>query len=88
MAKTEQQEFILAAHDLAHAAPAYWEKFMEAFDAYVGDHCIEAIQSPMETAHVARGRAQAMLALLNVLKELDARQRAIQESRSRQIKRP
>lgn len=88
MTKDQQHKFLIAAHELSHGAPNEWRAFLSAFAEYTQELCVDAVQSPSDNAHVARGHAQGMLSMLTLFKELDARYLAVQESRSRHPKRP
>lgn len=84
MSKTQEQELLLAAHDLQTRSPEAWRAFATALTDYATAKCIEAVQSPVDAALVAHGRAQALLALNDALHDLDGRVEAIKKGRSRQ----
>lgn len=78
MAKNDTQDLLIAAHDLKGYAPNSWIAFTKALEVYAQNKCVEAVNAPMENAHVSRGHAQALLALLHTLSDLDGRYDAIQ----------
>lgn len=78
MAKSDVQDLLLAAHDLKGYAPNSWTAFIKALETYTQNKCVEAINAPNENAHVSRGHAQALLALLHTFSDLDGRYDAIQ----------
>jgi hypothetical protein len=81
--KTTQHEFLLAAHELSTVAPGSWERFVKTFSAITQERCIQAVQAPMDSAHVARGHAQALLSLADTFTDLEARVRVIQNMKSK-----
>ena len=61
------KDLVLAAANLARAAPERWKNFMDALAAYTEDKGIECIQSPIDMLQVAQGRAQGLAALGRLL---------------------
>lgn len=83
MSKLEQQELLLAAHNLSTTSLSVWTEFRSAFDAYTQAKSLEAIYSPIDNAHVARGHAQALLELKRMFDELDERVHTIKTARAK-----
>jgi hypothetical protein len=86
MDRATEQEFIRAAFNLSQVSHAAWSEFMSAYKKYAQQACIEAVRAPNETALTAHGRAQGLLALGELLDDLDSRAASIakqKESASR-----
>lgn len=83
MSKEAEQTLVLTAHDMKTMSPQLWAEFVRALDDYALAKCVEAVNAPLDLAHVARGHAQGIMALSLALKDLDARAAAIQKHRKR-----
>jgi hypothetical protein len=60
-----------------------WTDFVRALDDYALIKCVEAVNAPLDQAHVARGHAQGLMALSMLFQDLDARAAAVQKFRQR-----
>lgn len=61
---------VLAANDLAMAAPVQWEAFTKAFQQMCGEYSRRAVESSIQDMQVVHGRAQGLLAIERDLNEL------------------
>ena len=62
-----------AMFHLSNAAPEQWETFKKEFEIYTQRTCQDAIRSHVDVALVAQGRAQSILQLNDIVKDLRAK---------------
>lgn len=69
----------LAAARVARAAPQFWDELLRALDGQTQLHINACISSPVDTVLVCQGRAQALGALLALLKDCKSNADKIEE---------
>lgn len=72
MSTKARDNFLVAAFHLSKAAPAPWYEFEIMFRAYVSDVTEMAVRGHPESALVAHGHAQGLLALRDEFANLQA----------------
>jgi hypothetical protein len=69
---TPREQFIIETRMLRQATGVQWDRFVEAFTAFTQAKVEEAVQAPLASAPVAQGHAQALLALRQDFRNIEA----------------
>lgn len=66
-----RDEFIIQAFRLSKEAPNAWREFEGALRAYIAEEVEKSVKASPDTALIAHGRAQALLALRDEFAKLE-----------------
>jgi hypothetical protein len=78
---TPEQNLIVAAARLAHAAPDSWDEYIKAFHAYSWSLAEHVVSSPPDVLIVNQGRAQGVSGLGRLLADCRKTANAMEEAK-------